>query len=142
MPRIGQPPEGPPDPDGALYDGFLDDADRRKFPDIRSTAPEALPARGFTFRDPRLPELLFRYQARNWPDTLETGAREAWDVWRRDRFHGSAAAEGTLASYLTEREAAQAMLADSGDNAALLAADAWVRERLAEVGIDLPDTLA
>jgi hypothetical protein len=34
------------------------------------------------------------------------------------------------------------MLAGTGDNAALRAADQWVRERLAEVGIDIPDTLA
>jgi hypothetical protein len=34
------------------------------------------------------------------------------------------------------------MLAVPGDNAALRAADAWVRERLADVGIDVPEILA
>jgi exodeoxyribonuclease-1 len=133
---------GETDADGDLYGGFIGDADRRLFPRIRTAAPASLPAFEAQLQDPRLKALLFRYQARNWPETLDVEQRRAWDAWRRDRFHASAPAEGTLASYLTEREAAQAMLAGTGDNAALRAADQWVRERLAEVGIDIPDTLA
>ena len=133
---------GETDADGDLYGGFIGDADRRLFPRIRTADPASLRAFEPQLQDPRLKALLFRYQARNWPETLDAEQRRAWDAWRRDRFHASAPAEGTFASYLTEREAAQAMLAGTGDNAALRAADQWVRERLAEVGIDIPDTLA
>jgi exodeoxyribonuclease-1 len=133
---------GPTDADGDLYGGFVGDADRRLFPRIRSAEPSSLSHFAAQLQDERLTTLLFRYQARNWPDTLDAGQRRAWDAWRRDRFHDPALAEGTLASYLTEREAARAMLAVPGDNAALRAADAWVRERLAEVGIDVPEILA
>ncbi len=133
---------GPTDADGDLYGGFVGDADRRLFPRIRSAEPSALPRFAGQLQDERLKTLLFRYQARNWPETLDAQQRRVWDAWRRDRFHDPAPAEGTLASYLTEREAARAMLAVPGDNAALRAADAWVRERLADVGIDVPEILA
>src|SRR5690606_39850183 len=79
-------PERPAaDPDGALYDRFFEDADRRRFAEVRSTPPQLLGARDFGFRDPRLPELLFRYRARNWPGTLDAAERQRWDGDRRDR---------------------------------------------------------
>ena len=37
------------------------------------------------FEDPRLPEMLFRYRARNWPQTLSQTERNRWDEYRRDR---------------------------------------------------------
>src|SRR5690606_20904846 len=74
------------DPDAALYDGFLDEADRRRFADVRATPPAQLGLREFGFRDPRRPELLFRYRARNWPDTLDAAGRERWDAYRRQRL--------------------------------------------------------
>ena len=113
----------PVDVDGALYDGFLDDADRRKFPDIRSTAPEALAARGFTFRDPRLPELLFRYQARNWPESLDAAGTARWREFRRARLGGAIpGSEHTFASYRAELEALRG--AHAGDNRAHALLDA------------------
>ena len=60
----------PQDPELALYSGFLPDADKRLLTEIRGTPPAQLGQREFPFRDPRYPELLFRYRARNWPDTL------------------------------------------------------------------------
>lgn len=74
------------DVDGALYDGFLDEADRRLLPRVRATAPEALPALAECFRDSRLPELLFRYRARNWPDSLSVDEKARWDDYRRQRL--------------------------------------------------------
>ncbi len=74
------------DADAALYDGFLQDGDKRLFAEVRSTPPDALGARAFGFRDPRLPELLFRYRARNWPHTLDAAERQRWDDFRRQRL--------------------------------------------------------
>ena len=74
------------DVDASLYDSFIGDGDKRLFPGVRSTAPEALGAATFGFRDPRLPELLFRYRARNWPGTLSTSERARWNDYRRKRL--------------------------------------------------------
>lgn len=76
----------PCDADAALYDGFLPDADKRLFASVRSTPPAALGALSAQLRDPRCPELLFRYRARNWPETLDGHERERWDAYRRRRL--------------------------------------------------------
>ena len=74
------------DPELALYGGFLPDADKRLLREVRATPPEQLGTRAFPFRDPRYPELLFRYRARNWPESLDAGERERWENFRRTRL--------------------------------------------------------
>jgi len=82
----GESRRGERDPELALYDGFPSDADRRLLRAVRETPPEQLGTRAFAFRDPRYAELLFRYRARNWPDTLDAAERERWDAFRRQRL--------------------------------------------------------
>jgi exodeoxyribonuclease-1 len=76
----------PADPELAIYGGFLPDADKRLLADVRGTPPAELGTRAFPFRDPRYPELLFRYRARNWPDTLNADEQARWQAFRRDRL--------------------------------------------------------
>jgi exodeoxyribonuclease-1 len=78
----------PADADAALYDGFASDGDKRTFPRIRSSRPEQLPALAADLKDPRYPELLFRYRARNWPESLSDEERQRWDEYRRRRLGG------------------------------------------------------
>ncbi len=117
----------PTDVDGALYDGFLIDADKRKFPELRSTPPQVLGARDFGFQDPRLPELLFRYRARNWPDTLSSSERERWDAYRRMRLcEDRGLSEFTFDSHRAELAALRLAHASDGRALALLdQAQAW-----------------
>lgn len=75
-----------PDADASLYGGFLADGDRKRFQDVRATPPAELGLRDFGFRDARLPELLFRYRARNWPATLTASEHERWNDYRRQRL--------------------------------------------------------
>ena len=67
------------DADSALYDGFVDDADRRLAEQMANSAGAELAA--LEFSDPRLRELLFRYRARHFPDTLEHGEQQEWQDW-------------------------------------------------------------
>jgi exodeoxyribonuclease-1 len=76
----------PCDADAALYDGFLSDADKRLFATVRASNPAQLAALSPQLRDPRCPELLFRYRARNWPESLDARERERWDAYRRRRL--------------------------------------------------------
>ncbi|TAM11536.1 MAG: exodeoxyribonuclease I [Nevskiaceae bacterium] len=76
------------DPELALYGGFLNDADRRACERTRNMAPEALRAPGVHFEDARLRELLFRYRARNWPDSLGADELPRWQDYVRDRLSG------------------------------------------------------
>jgi exodeoxyribonuclease-1 len=75
------------DPDLMLYSGgFFTDADRRAMARLRVLAAEELAAERFAFEDPRLPRMLFRYRARNWPRTLTDEERQDWDAYRLGRL--------------------------------------------------------
>jgi exodeoxyribonuclease-1 len=74
------------DVDLALYDGFLNDADRRKLVRIRDSSPQDLARDNFGFEDARLPDLLFRYRARNWPETLSEEEARRWEQFRTHRL--------------------------------------------------------
>ena len=75
-----------PDPELALYSGFLNDADRRLLREVRATPPERLGSQRFAFRDLRLPELLWRYRARNWPELLNAEEAARWKTFCRERL--------------------------------------------------------
>ncbi len=74
------------DADAALYDGFVPDHDKRLFQQIRAAAPKALPGFATQLQDPRMVELVFRYQARNWPQSLDTAQQTRWDAYRHRRL--------------------------------------------------------
>ncbi|MCA0892999.1 exodeoxyribonuclease I [Microbulbifer agarilyticus] len=77
------------DVEARLYDGFMNDADRDTCRQLHnaltSRGPEALAAE-VPFSDTRLPELLFRLRARNFPQTLNDEEQERWEEWRYQRL--------------------------------------------------------
>jgi exodeoxyribonuclease-1 len=130
---------GPSDPDGDLYGGFIGDADRRLFPRIRTADPHDLPRFADQLHDSRLKTLLFRYQARNWPESLDVAQRTAWDDYRRQRFGaGGTLGELDAAGFFAELAAARASEAGQVHAAELDALEAWGRERLGELGLAAP----
>ena len=80
------PEEGPRDVDEDLYGGFVGNADRRRLTQLRALAPEALAAARTGFDDPRLEELLFRYRARNFVETLSEEEQERWEQYRTEKL--------------------------------------------------------
>ncbi|MEO8809574.1 MAG: exodeoxyribonuclease I [Rhodanobacter sp.] len=90
----------PEDPELALYGGFLPEADKRLLGQVRATPPQELGTRALPFHDPRYPELLFRYRARNWPETLTLQEHARWEDFRRARLTRHGALTGlTLKDY-------------------------------------------
>ena len=86
---FSRPADGaaPPDVDASLYaGGFLSDADRARLDAVRAADPATLGALDIGFADPRLPEMLFRYRARNHPDTLDAAERARWARHVRGRL--------------------------------------------------------
>ncbi|EHQ56645.1 exonuclease I [gamma proteobacterium HIMB55] len=65
-------------PDTALYGSFVPKEDRGLVQEVREASPAELRDRRFAFSDSRLPELLFRYRARNWPEILSDAERLQW----------------------------------------------------------------
>ena len=118
------------DVDASLYDGFVGDGDKRRLTDVRSTPPEALGTRKFGLSDPRLPELLFRYRARNWPGTLTHEEQQRWDDYRRQRvLVESGLSELSLDRFRADLIELRALHASDGAKLVLLdQLDAWSRE--------------
>ncbi|GAB3242379.1 exodeoxyribonuclease I [Chitinimonas naiadis] len=79
-------PSGPRDVDAALYDGFVGDGDKRKLDKLQGLSGTQLAGTASSFDDARLEEVLFRYRARNWPDTLSETERARWQQHRSERL--------------------------------------------------------
>ncbi|MGI9251953.1 MAG: exodeoxyribonuclease I [Pseudohongiellaceae bacterium] len=75
------------DPDYMIYSGgFFPDTDKRHMKTVRSTSPQELSKLNPPFEDPRLGEMLFRYRARNYPDSLNAEEQAEWQAFRRERL--------------------------------------------------------
>ncbi|GAD22514.1 exodeoxyribonuclease I [Acidovorax sp. MR-S7] len=73
---------GPVDVDQDLYGGFVGNEDRRRLARLRALPPEELARERPGFDDERLGELLWRYRARNFPQTLTPEEHERWEEHR------------------------------------------------------------
>jgi exodeoxyribonuclease-1 len=122
-----RPPEATVrDVDEDLYGGFLADADRRTLERLRALSPEALPDKRPAFDDARLEELVFRYRARNFPDTLAAGERQRWLQHCAERLHGGAAGHPTLAAWLERIDGLAEAAMERGDDRAQALLEALV----------------
>lgn len=73
------------DPEQMLYSGFFDDADKKLMAQIRRASPAQLASRPIEFKDARLGEILFRYRARNFPESLSALELQQWQLFCRER---------------------------------------------------------
>lgn len=88
------------DPEQQLYDGFIGDRDRRLCEQVRRAEPQRLADAAWAFDDGRLPELLFRYRARNFPQTLNADEQQRWRLFCQQRLsHSHYGAPNTLAQF-------------------------------------------
>jgi len=126
------------DPELALYDGFAPRDDQRLYPRIRELDGDGLARVGLPFRDARLNELLFRYRARLFPESLSEEEQQQWEMHRKRRL----LSDPDLASIrLAEYQAEVAALARERNDAS----DLDVLRQLAEWPSELdlrPDELS
>ncbi|MFC5473415.1 exodeoxyribonuclease I [Paraherbaspirillum soli] len=81
-----RPSEATPDVDEDLYGGFVGNNDRRKLNELRMLSPQKLAGAHPSFDDQRMEELLFRYRARNFPETLNEDESQRWEEHRAARL--------------------------------------------------------
>ena len=105
------------DVDLALYEGFLGDHDKRLCQQLRSSRSADLAAFAQRFKDARLPELLFRLRARNYPESLDAAERERWAALCRDRLLGLVPGAGLSGAEFAKQVA---VLREEGADARLL----------------------
>ena len=115
------PPAGPVDVDEDLYGGFLDNEDRRTLERLRGLSPTALASKRPAFADARLEEMLFRYRARSFNDTLTGEEQLRWQRHCSDRLHGGAGGAGgafTLAAFFERVDTLAEAAAERSDERA------------------------
>lgn len=116
------------DPEQQLYDGFIGDRDRRLCEQVRQADPERLAKEQWPFDDPRLPELLFRYRARNFPETLSATEQQQWRDFCRQRLNAAEwGAPNTLENF--DSAMGEHIANASADDRAVL--EAWAKYALA-----------
>ncbi|VAW59760.1 Exodeoxyribonuclease I [hydrothermal vent metagenome] len=78
------------DPDKNLYGGgFFGPDDKKRMNDLRQLSATELATASFNFKDKRLPEMLFRYRARNYPNSLSADEKNKWDEYRKNKFNNT-----------------------------------------------------
>ena len=93
------------DVDEDLYGGFVGNNDRRKLDSMRGETPARLAGMQAAFEDERLVELLFRYRARNFPETLNEVEMARWEEHRAARLFDGAGNARTVDQLFGEIDA-------------------------------------
>ncbi|MFZ6638143.1 exodeoxyribonuclease I [Undibacterium sp. TC4M20W] len=102
------------DVDEDLYGGFVGAGDRRLLNDLRRMNGVQLAKASTSFQDPRLAELLFRYRARNFHDSLSMEEQESWEEHRAARLLDGVGNARTVEMYFNEIDT----LSETADEAA------------------------
>lgn len=117
------------DVDGDLYGGFIGNGDRKRLDELRQLSPATLAQKTVSFDDGRLEELLFRYRARNYPETLTAAEQQRWSEHCHGRLFDS---EQGLDHWLAELDRLAAEPGVTAQQEALLAELAEYGEQLTE----------
>lgn len=123
------------DPDLEIYSGgFFSENDKKQMIKIRAMPPEQLAKSAFKFTDSRLPEMLFRYRARNYPQTLNADEQQRWKAFCVDRLTGRQPGAGILLDDYFRR--LEELRSAGTVNAEIInALEAYAREKMAALGI-------
>ncbi|MDH5485019.1 MAG: exodeoxyribonuclease I [Gammaproteobacteria bacterium] len=99
--------EASDDPDQGLYSGgFFSNEDRQRMERIRQTPASELAELRMNFDDARIPEMLFRYRARNYPETLTADEQQQWLKYKTKRLKGDISGSSiTLHDYFEKLDA-------------------------------------
>ncbi|EKE86918.1 exodeoxyribonuclease I [Idiomarina xiamenensis] len=93
------------DPELQLYSGdFFGEQDKSNMRLIREADPEQLAGMQFNFVDARLPTLLFRYRARNFPATLSEQELQRWQRFCQQRLMEPLAGALSIEEYALKLE--------------------------------------
>ena len=76
-----------PNAEARLYDGFIDGADKARIEAVRNADARMLADFHPEFSDDRLSDLLLRYKARNFPQSLSEDEVGHWEAWRAERLN-------------------------------------------------------
>ena len=131
----GRPDKTKSDADSALYEGFIDNTDRKTCNQLLALPIEERINFNPAFQDKRLQTLYTRYLGRNWPDALNDEQIEHWQSFCKARLlDGEFGCDFTLHDYIEQIETlpeSEFMQDDIELKQQLIdALDLWVEEQL------------
>ncbi|MDA7418009.1 exodeoxyribonuclease I [Xenophilus arseniciresistens] len=103
------------DVDEDLYGGFVGPADRRRLNELREMSGQQLAGRRSSFDDPRLEELLFRYRARHFAETLSDEEQMRWLEHRVAKLIEGEGGAFNVDAYFAEIDALSATVDERGE---------------------------
>jgi exodeoxyribonuclease-1 len=123
------------DPDLEIYSGgFFSENDKRQMIKIRAMPSEQLAKTAFKFTDSRLSEMLFRYRARNYPQTLNADEQLRWNEFCVNRLTGRQAGAGILFDdYFSRLEELRS--ADNVNSLIINALEAYAHQKMKVLGV-------
>ena len=93
------------DAEQALYGGnFFSHSDKAQMEILHQLPIEQLASHPFKFQDPRLSTLLFRFRARNYPQTLTTQEQQKWQQHCQDKIQSGGKGLLSLDEYMIKIE--------------------------------------
>ena len=112
------------DPEQALYSGgFFSEADKQLINKVNQASEQDLIELSLPFADPRLSTLLFRYRARNYPQSLSHSEIVKWQQHRQYRLMDpQSAASIKLDEYFQQLEQLSQQYASNPDKLAIIKA--------------------
>jgi exodeoxyribonuclease-1 len=116
------------DVDEDLYGSFLSDADRRRLARLRALDARELALARTGFDDERLPDLLLRYRARNFADTLSAADAARWAGHRAARLLRGEGGALTVQALFDRIDALADSVEDERGQAVLEALYEWAEE--------------
>jgi exodeoxyribonuclease I len=114
------------DPELALYEGFIPDTDRRTADSIHHMLPDELRLAKLQFQDKRLQEMLFRYRARNYPDSLSEEEKQIWQLWVHTKLENGEPYGVSIGECLNEIDQLLAERDSAGDKELLNQLQIWL----------------
>lgn len=96
-------------PEGQLYDGFIDGSDKLRVETVRNADARQLADFHPSFDDERLEPLLLHYKARNFTATLSEDEVKVWEAWRTERLNAQ------LPSFIASLKRLNAKAAEDDD---------------------------
>ncbi|TAK60233.1 exodeoxyribonuclease I [Methylobacter sp.] len=123
------------DPDLEIYSGgFFSENDKKQMVKIRFMPPEQLAKSVFKFTDRRLQEMLFRYRARNYLETLNADEQQRWNKFCANRLIGRQAGAGILlGDYFSRLDKLRNV--ENVKTEIIEALEAYAREKMQVLGI-------
>jgi exodeoxyribonuclease I len=102
------------DVDEDLYGGFVGNADRRRLNQLRELSPAELAVSRVGFDDDRLAELVFRYRARNFSETLKPDEAASWHEHRAARLLEGECGSRNIDAFLAQLDTLSASADEKG----------------------------